>query len=594
MKTLGIDLGTTNSTLAVCREEGALPEVLDIAQIEKAGVVSTSPQMPSALYIPFEDEFAEADTQLPWGSCQHIVGNYAKSRASEVPDRVILSAKSWLCHSGVDRKEKLLPWKSEIKEDTFSPFETSVAFLQHLASAARHKIDLDFDQTVLCVPASFDEVARNLTAEAAEVAGLHNFTLLEEPLAALYAWIARAGDSWREQLKVGDTILVCDLGGGTADFTLVSVGESNGELTLERLSVGDHILLGGDNMDLALAYQLKSKFEAQGKKLDGWQFQSLVREAQRVKERFLSTEDQNLPVTLAGKGSSLFASTLQVEAQRDEVLALIRDGFFPNVGSSELPGEKDVLGLQEYGLPFEAEPALTKHLAKFLRQSAKQSAETDADLLIPSAILFNGGVCKSALIRQRLMEVLYSWSSGVSVRELEENNYDTAVAEGAAHYAKIRHEGSGLRIRAGTSRSYYLGIESSMPAVPGFKPPVKGVCVVPQGMEEGSEATLAEQTFSLRTGREVEFRFFSSQDRGDDAPGTVLDDAEEELSETSRLRVTLPNQEGSESESVPVSLLSKVTEIGTLELWMKARDGDDSWKLEFDVRAEKKSPQISY
>ncbi len=623
--TIGIDLGTTNSTIAWGHTESAsqasrAPQVVEIPQIEQPGRIAQHHQLPSALYIPFEGEHSSESLTLPWGEeNRFIVGTYAKDRASTAPDRVVLSAKSWLCNPQIDRKEAILPWNSEIAEPKISPFSASSQYLKHLKRSVEHSgshdagleptqgLDIEQAEVIVTVPASFDEVARNLTAEAAREAGLQNATLLEEPLAALYAWIAAAGDSWREQVAVGDVILVCDLGGGTADFSLVLAGEENGSLILDRLSVGDHILLGGDNMDLALAYQLRAKLEDSGQKLDTWQFHALIHEARKAKERMLSGEDASVPVTLAGRGSSLFASTLQVEATRDEVLALILDGFLPEVSFDQLPEPQTVVGIQELGLPFEAEPALTKHLAAFLQQSFEQVSKMSSvseeirqratqKQLMPNVILFNGGVCKSALTRSRLLDVLSSWSAELglepNIRQLEGTNLDTAVAEGAAHYGQLKATGKGLRIRAGISRSYYLGLQSSMPAVPGFRPPVKGVCVVPQGMEEGTEHSLEEQTFSLLTGKEVEFRFFSSHQRPEDSMGLVLDDAERELEETARLHITLDSTDDSSQNSVPVKLQSKVTDLGTLELWMQAAEGDQRWKLEFDVRGEKKTPQI--
>lgn len=604
---IGIDLGTTNSAVAwkSTTEDGArAPEVLEVPQLESPGTLVSLKQLPSALYIPFEGEHTAESLRLPWGdSPRYIVGRYAKERASAAPDRVVLSAKSWLCHAQVDRKEKLLPWESSIKEEKLSAFEASAALLAHIREALFAGPtafgESENPEVVLTVPASFDEAARNLTVEAAEFAGFQRVTLLEEPLAALYSWIARTGDAWREFIEVGDIILVCDVGGGTADFSLVVVSEEEGNLRLQRLSVGNHILLGGDNMDLALAYQLRQKLQAQGHTLDTWQFHSLVHQARKVKERLLSGDDESVPVSLTGKGSSLFASTLQVEARRDEVLALILDGFFPKVARDDLPAA-DAEGIQEFGLPFEAEPALTRHLAAFLEKSNLQVSRNEgveADLrdkaahgaLLPNRVLFNGGVFKSPLPRSQVLELLQEWSPELSIQELQGNDFDVAVAEGAAHYARIRSSGEGLRIRAGVPRSYYLGLKSSMPAVPGMRPPVKGICVVEQGMEEGSEVSVENQKFSLLTGKEVEFRFFSSQQRPQDSVGSMLDDAEAELEESSRLSLTLPRAENQQVESVPVELHSKVTDVGTLELWMHSLESENRWKLEFDVRGEKKT-----
>ena len=603
---LGIDLGTTNSTMAYA--EGEQPRIIDVPQVEQPGAVVAHAQMPSALYIPLDAECKQGGFSLPWDKDpQFVVGRFARERASTAPQRVVLSAKSWLCNSQVDRKSAILPWGSSEIERQVSPFEASSLFLSHLRSAAEQVLtqhnNLDDVEVVLTVPASFDEVARNLTVDAAKAAGLSRVTLLEEPLAALYSWLSRSGDSWREQISVGDVISVVDIGGGTADFSLVLVGEENGNLSLERLSVGDHILLGGDNMDLALAYQLRQKLESQGASLDNWQFYSLVHEARLVKERMLTQGDEKLPVTLAGRGSSLFASTLQTEAVRDEVVDLLLNGFFPEVSFDDLPEESDEVGLGEFGLPFESEPALSKHLARFLRNSNEQVARRDnlpGDILeraskcelMPTAVLFNGGVCRSELARMRVLGLLKQWSGGGEVRELSGTDVDCAVAEGAAHYGQIKRcsDARHLRIRAGVPRSYYIGLKHSMPAVPGLRPAIKGVCVVEQDTEEGSQCALQNQKFSLITGKEVEFRFFSSQQRPGDKVGDVVEDAEKMLSESARMSATLPAVEGATSQSVPVELQSKVTDVGTLELWMQAVGSEQRWKLEFDVRAEKKTP----
>jgi hypothetical protein len=603
---VGIDLGTTNSAVAcsVSPEVGGStkPTPLVVPQISRPGVLTESFQLPSLLYIPLADELRNDANRLPWGAEEYFIGAYAKDRAAEAPDRVVVSAKSWLCNAQMDRKSAFLPWGAQLAEGLLSPFEASRQYLLHLKRAIENQQSLseNFSEAdvVLTVPASFDEVARTLTAEAAQAAGFERVSLLEEPLAALYAWIAQSEDTWREQISVGDCILVFDVGGGTADFSLVLVSEEQGELTLERLSVGDHILLGGDNMDLAVAYYLRQRLSERGAKLDTWQFQSLVHQSRRVKERLLAGMEEQLPVSIAGKGSSLFASTLQCEITRAELEQLILEGFFPPAGFGESPAEGSGAGIQEIGLPFAADPALTRHLSSFLAQSNAQVAlrsdlpeavvaKARESRLMPTAILFNGGVCSADSIRQRLLEVLRSWPEADSVRELSGTSYELAVALGAAHYAHIRQSGKGLRIRAGIPRSYYLGIESAMPAVPGFRPPVKGVCVVAQGMEEGSESTLSEQTFTLRTGKEVEFRFFSSHQRPTDTFGLVIDDVEALLDETSRLRVVLPS-DGAHS-SVPVKLFSRINDLGILELWMQAHEGDAQWKLEFDVRAEKKT-----
>ena len=442
-------------------------------------------------------------------------------------------------------------------------------------------------QIVVTVPASFDEVARSLTAEAAEAAGLGNVTLLEEPQAAFYAWTARAGRQWRDAVAPGDIILVCDVGGGTADFSLMAVTDVAGNLELERISVGEHILLGGDNMDLALAYTLQARLETEGKSLDDWQFLTLVHAASRAKITLF--EDNSLaeaPIAVPSRGSSLFAKTIATALDRASLSQVVLDGFFAQTALDDLPREARRTGLQEFGLPYASDPVISKHLARFLTrslQNVKASDKTqrlvgpraDGQALMPTAVLFNGGVFKAAPIRARVLDLLASWNGGEAVRELEGFEPDLAVAQGAAIYGQHRATGKGIRIRAGTSRSYYIGLETSMPAIPGFRPPVKALCAVPQGMQEGTELLIEGRTFGLVTGQAAEFRFFSSAVRSGDMPGQVLPDAERELEETGLLEVELPAlADAPAGQVVPVQIETVVTELGTLELWMKHTNSD--------------------
>ena len=457
-----------------------------------------------------------------------------------MPDRLVTSAKSWLSNPHIDPKQRTLPWRSESAEEKLSPFDVSCRYLRHLKNAFLHAAqlqgrqwDLRDGQIVVTVPASFDEVARNLTAEAAEAAGLGDVTLLEEPQAAFYAWSARAGRQWRDAVATGDIILVCDVGGGTADFSLIAVTDVAGNLELERISVGEHILLGGDNMDLALAYTLQAKLEAEGKSLDAWQFLALTHAASRAKITLF--EDASLteaPIAVPSRGSSLFARTVATALARDTLSQVILDGFFAQTALDDLPREARRTGLQEFGLPYASDPVISKHLARFLKRSLQNVRASDkfaasigshanGRALMPTAVLFNGGVFKAAPIRARVLDLLAAWNGGQKVRELEGFEPDLAVAQGAAIYGQHRATGKGIRIKAGTSRSYYIGLEASMPAIPGFRPPVKALCVVPQGMQEGTDLLIEGRTFGLVTGQAADFRFFSSAVRSGDTPGQV-------------------------------------------------------------------------
>ncbi|MEJ2201204.1 MAG: Hsp70 family protein, partial [Desulfuromonadaceae bacterium] len=474
------------------------------------------------------------------------------------------------------------------------------AFEQSL-QARGEAADMSRCEVVLTVPASFDEVARIHTHMAAEAAGWGEVTLLEEQQAAFYHWIDEAGERWREQVSPGDIVLICDVGGGTADFSLLAVTERDGCLHLERISVGDHILLGGDNMDLALAYTLKADLDSLGKKIDNWQFLSLVHACRLGKEKlFAEPTLESFPVSLPSRGSSLFAKTITCQLSRDQLNRVLLEGFFPHSGINEHPLRRRQIGLKELGLDYAADPALSKHLAQFLARSW-QNVHSNGELqalvadrigtsgelsfLRPSAVLFNGGVFKADPLRSRMLAILADWNGGQPVRELTGSHFDLAVAKGAARFAHTRVTGAGIRIKAGTARSYYIGLESSMPAVPGLLPPIKAVCVVPQGMEEGSEAALTGQEFGLVTGEPVEFRFFSSNVRAGDEVGCIVDD-ETDLEETAQLEVTLPSADSEAGTCLPVTLHSVITELGTLELWMRHAGSGKQWKVEFNVRAQ--------
>jgi len=605
---VGIDLGTSNSAIAVADLESGDPAIVDVTQITGANSVGEASGMPSALYLPHAEEFPADAFPLPWQGTTEgpgIVGAFARDHGALVPDRLVTSSKSWLSNHHVDPRSAILPWKSQIKDEMVSPLGASTRFLEHLKHAFLNTAperDLANGSIVLTVPASFDEVARNLTLEAAQAAGLGEVVLLEEPQAAFYSWTAKAGSDWRSQVQPGDVVLVCDIGGGTADFSLLAISDHDGNLEVERIAVGEHILLGGDNMDLALAYTLKTKLDGEGKKLDDWQFLSLIHGARQAKVQLFSDEElDEAPIAIPSRGSGLFAGTISTQLDRSTLEQVVLNGFFPITGVTDLPKENRATGLREFGLPYASDPVLSKHLARFLTRSLENVKASDAlrslvgrqdeldrdDYLRPTAVLFNGGVTKAGPVRQRVLELLASWNGDQPVKELVGFEPDLAVARGAAAYGCIRATGKGIRIKAGTARSYYIGLESSMPAVPGFTPPVKALCVVPQGMEEGSESTIADQEFGLITGQPADFRFFASSVRAGDEPGQMLDDAENQLDESTSISVTLPVAEGqSAGEEIPVKIHAAVTELGNLELWMRHEGSGQRWKLEHQVRMD--------
>jgi molecular chaperone DnaK (HSP70) len=605
---VGIDLGTTNSALAyvdnAAQEDGARIEVGGVPQLVNPGEVEDRSLLPSFLFIPGEMDFPKGSLNLPWDrNPQYVIGELARKRGAENPARLISSAKSWLSYAAVNRAAAVLPWQSPEEVPKLSPVDASARYLEYLRSLWDNRMAkkapehaLSEQDIFLTVPASFDEEARELTLRAAEQAGLRRVTLLEEPQAAFYAWIETHGDAWRKRVRVGDLILVCDVGGGTTDFSLITVSEENGELALRRVAVGDHILLGGDNMDLALARLLQQRLEDDGHRIDTWQLQSLWHQARIAKEKLFSEpRTKKHPITVLGKGTKLVGGTIKTELLREDVEQALVEGFFPLVANTEMPVRQRRIGIQELGLPYAADPAVTKHLARFLAQQAGASPDASAirrgksGFACPTHILFNGGVMKASLLRDRLVEALNKWLvaegfEALGAKEvLDAPDLDHAVARGAAYYGRARG-GRGVRIRSGASRTYYIGVESAMPAVPGLPAPLKALCVVPFGMEEGTEAKIPNREFGLVVGEPAEFRFLSSTVRKQDQFGGLVEDwSADEIQELSPLEVTL-KVDGKEETVLPVRLESRVTEIGTLELWCVSRDGQQRWKLEFNIR----------
>ncbi|HVK68870.1 MAG TPA: Hsp70 family protein, partial [Polyangium sp.] len=504
---VGIDLGTTHSALAFAEsaEEKPRTEVLPILQLVARGTLEERTLLPSFYYAAHESEGAQG---LPWDAERtFVVGEYARTRGIDAPIRLVSSAKSWLSHAGVDRRSALLPLGAPEDVEKISPVEASWRYLEHLAEAWVHRQgkepSLSAQEIVLTVPASFDAAARDLTVEAAGLAGFEDLTLLEEPQAALYAWIDAAGEDWRKYIHPGDVILVVDVGGGTTDFSAIAATEVNGSLVLERVAVGDHILLGGDNMDLALAHVARQKFVAEGKELDRWQMIALTHAARVAKERLLSDASiESMPVVVPSRGAKLLGASLRTELLQSEVAKILVDGFFPVVGANARPAQRARGGLTQLGLPYAQDAGVTRHLAAFLGRHARALDRIEGfpkregrTLLHPTVLLFNGGVMKGKVLAQRIVSTLDAWlqaDGGAPVRVLPAADLDLAVARGAATYGLVR-KGRGLRIRGGTARAYYVGIESAVPAVPGLEPPISALCVAPFGMEEGTEAALPPQ-----------------------------------------------------------------------------------------------------
>ena len=574
---IGIDLGTSNTVVAYAEKgDGVVaPEfrILDIPQAAGRGVVEDHSVLPSFVYMD------EKGQDLPWGESAITVGRYARSRGAEVPGRLISSAKSWLSSSLVDREAAILPWEADQGVDPISPVEASAEILKHVRQAWDHIMAAQNPENrmanqdvFLTVPASFDAVARELTVRAARMAGIESLTLLEEPQAAFYAWIAEAGEDWRGQVEAGDEVLVCDVGGGTSDFTRIRVEDVDGNLELERVAVGSHLLVGGDNMDLALAYAVAGKLAAKRQKLDSWQMRALIQRCRQAKEKLLADPTlERLSVSIAGRGSGLIAGTIKEEVTVSEIEAILMNGFFPNCEKADRPEQANKTGLSEFGLAYESDPGITRHLASFL--SRAESSEG------PTAILFNGGVMKPSKVREHLRSVVGSWQ-GKEVRELDSSSLDLSVAIGAAYYGWAR-SGDGIRIRSGLNQSYYIKVAASMPAIPGIPMPTKALCLAPFGMEEGTEELISDKTWMLAVGEDVGFELLASSTRSDDASGEVVEDWEGDIRPITRIEM---NMDGTPGDRVPVQLMVRVTEVGTLEFYLVSTEDSRDWKLSFNLR----------
>ena len=637
---VGIDLGTTNSALAFVDTAAGLDapvQTLPVPQVAAPGEVESRDTLPSFHYEPAPGQFDADALRLPWNApgdapAPFVVGLLARERGADQPGRLIVSAKSWLSHTGVDRTADLLPWHGAPDVQKLPPAEVSARYLAHLRAAwdARWPDHpLAAQEVVVTIPASFDEIARELTATAARRAGLGRVVLLEEPQAAFYAWMggrksevgsrnAEAGKAKgraesarhrpegvitqkvegqrstpkpafapplpysdfplptsaflpRSDFPLPTLILVCDIGGGTTDLTLIEARPAG----FHRVAVGEHLILGGDNLDLALAHHVEERL---GAKLEGRAWGVLIRRCQQAKETLLS-DDAPAALTLSlppATGARLIGGARQVELDRDAVRALLVDGFLPSVGPEERPARRGhASGFQEFGLPYAPDPGITRYLAAFLAAHGPGNGA----LARPDAVLFNGGFFESPVLRARLLEVLASWFGGQAPRVLENARRDLAVAHGAARFGLARR-GVGARIGGGLARAYYLGVQDDA-----GQP--KAMCLAPAGLEEGAEMTVAERAFTLRIRQPAEFPLYVSSTRTGDRPGEVIDPDPTQLTALPPLRTALRGKPGAEGDgTVSVTLHARLSEIGTLEVWCAEAGGRGrEWRLPFDVRA---------
>jgi molecular chaperone DnaK (HSP70) len=596
---IGIDLGTTNSAVAFVDSRSADRRValFEVPQLVAPGEVAPRRQLPSFIYVAGEHDLTPGETALPWRRAgdepRLVVGELGRAQGARMAERMIASAKSWLCHGGVDREAAILPWGSQEPDAArMSPVDAQAAILRHIREAwddQHRQADARFaDQVVMVtVPASFDEAARELTALAAQRAGYGPIVLLEEPQAAFYAWIDGNPTGARAAaLGAGSVVLVFDIGGGTTDFTLIAVGD-DGE-SFARTAVGDHLLLGGDNVDLTLAKQVEQRLVAQsGRKLDALEWHGLVHSCRLAKETLLADESLDaVPIAVAGRGSRLVGGTRRGEVGRGELDAILLDGFFPVVERAAQPARARG-GLQELGgLPYAADAAVTRHLAGFLARHEGPRID---------AVLFNGGAMTPAALRRRVIDQIASWQpEAPAPRELANRAPELAVAQGAAYYGLVRR-GLGARIRGGTPRAFYVGAATGQSGTRGDT----AVCVAPKGLEEGSAVELARD-FELVTNRPVSFRLLSSTSR-DDQPGALVPigdgtpDTADDDSDLLELPPVVTVLRAPGRSRATVRLEVRITELGALEVWCREReraaDGESGgqppgrWRLSFDMRS---------
>lgn len=610
---IGIDLGTTNSAvgyvdLAACGADDAAVRFLEIPQLVAPGELGNRPVLPSFLYLPGPYELPPGSTALPWApERSYAVGEFAREQGALVPGRLVSSAKSWLCHGGVDRTHAILPWGASENLDRISPIEASSRILLHIREAwnevmahGREEHFLEEQLVVLTVPASFDEVARELTVRAAHEAGIRRIVLIEEPLAAFYAWLWKHEADWRTLMRPGQLVLVCDMGGGTSDFTVIAIREDALGLRLDRLAVGEHLMLGGDNMDLALARHVEEVMQGGTGRLDSRRWQQLWHQCRKAKETLLGTVESAGPpaerpsapdavdLTIVGSGGRLIAGTLTATLTRETVKELILDGFFPFTNLDDVSPPAAGAVLSEGGLPYVDDLAVTRHMAAFWRRHRPLLLrETGRSRLYPDFLLFNGGALIPETIRDRLLRVVREWFRAEagdewSPAELENPRPDLSVAIGAAYYGRVRL-GRGVRVGAGSPRTFYVEV-----APPGDRTVEEGhrsaVCLLPRGAEEGYEAELERPEFQVRTNQPVSFEVLASSTRIGDSPGQILSLPNHELTVLPPIRTALRYGRKGSAAALPVRLAVHLTDIGTLELWCRSTSGPHRWQLQFDVR----------
>ncbi|MBR5078427.1 MAG: Hsp70 family protein [Victivallales bacterium] len=577
---VGIDLGTTNCS--VCYIDMTEPEraLHDFPVVQTVAVGETAAEtlLPSFCYLPGEHDLPENALSLPWDRSPKLaVGHFAREQGARIPERLVGSAKSWLAHAGVERTKPILPWGGELGDQMLSPVDASAQYLEHLKHAwdqrfAKIKDEdgtpclLQNQQVVLTVPASFDETARELTVQAARKAGLSKLTLIEEPLAAFYAWLAANQNDWKQKVSVGDIVLVVDIGGGTTDLTIVEIED---DYTLRRKAVGEHLLLGGDNMDMTLAHIAETSWKT---KLPQRQWSRLCQECRRAKEKLLSEDaPETMQVAVAGEGSSIFASLKTFDFKREEIQSAILDGFLPFVEIDSPPPERR-RGIQSMGLPYAADAAVTKHILSFLKFAGK-TLHNPAPIALPNKILFNGGALIPPILRQRICDVVANWNGGAIPDELESADFSLAVSQGAAYYGLARR-GEAVRVKGGIANAYFLEVAA--------QDGKRLLCVMPRDTDEGVVRQLSD-TFLLQANTPVSFPLHASATRLEDKLGDVVEDSDD-ITPLPPLQTILRFGRKTDKTDLKVTLSSQLNEIGTLDVWCETVDKSHRFPLSFVLR----------
>ena len=591
---IGIDLGTSNTVMAYAdRQQDEGIRIFEVEQLIALGEVAPRPQLPSLRYHPAPGELNRSDLGLPWAEidpavpADAVVGVLARELGMQVPGHLVASAKSWLSHRSVDRTAPILPWGAGGEIAKISPLAASAGYLAHLRAAWNHSHPahpLERQDVVLTVPASFDEGARSLTLQAAKLAGISQIRLLEEPQAAFYDWLHRNHDRLDDALAHTRLALVCDVGGGTTDLSLIKVESTAQGPMLTRIGVGDHLMLGGDNMDLGLAHLAEARIAAGGGRLSAPQLAQLSQQCRNAKERLLTpAAPASAKVTVLGTGAKLIGGSRSTELAQAEVREMVLEGFFPRVDAKARP-QRVRGGIVEFGLPYAADPAISRHLAAFLARHARVSAEalgissTDTELPVPDTLLLNGGVFVSTLLSQRLQEILAGWR-GSPLQLLLNEHPEQAVARGAVAYA-LGRSGRAPRIGGGSARSYFLALEEDGETD-------RTVCLLPRGAPEGREIVLEDRHFSLLVDRPVRFHLFSSTADTDWQAGELVALDRQTMLELPPIATVLESAKSSDRAEIPVQLASSLTEVGTLEVQCMAVTGHSRrWRLEFQLRGQ--------